>query len=196
MANNDWRDALVLCGIPQNRVGQFNAALGVDDLEDYMELPLVDLKGDFETVTNNPAYAQVVSIRSIKKCIALRAWGEYMLLRNQDFEAADFDQQTLDRFLQYVVWLNKIDKEMEPYREAAMTPTTTKLVVKAPSLQRLGQSDDNETSQRLQKRRPVGGCKSDDNETTRQLRSTAATAKTTTATCRGNLDSDKTPLRL
>jgi hypothetical protein len=46
-----------------------------------------------------------------------------MLLRNQDFEAADFDQQTLDRFLQYVVWLNKIDKEMESYREAAVTPT-------------------------------------------------------------------------
>jgi hypothetical protein len=46
-----------------------------------------------------------------------------MLLRNQQFEAADFDQQTLDRFLQYVVWLNKIDKEMESYREAAVTPT-------------------------------------------------------------------------
>jgi hypothetical protein len=46
-----------------------------------------------------------------------------MLLHNQDFEAADFDQQTLDRFLQYVVWLNKIDKEMESYREAATTPT-------------------------------------------------------------------------
>jgi hypothetical protein len=85
--------------------------------------PLADLKGDFETVAKNPAYAQVVSIRSIKKCIALRAWGEYMLLHNQDFEAADFDQQTLDRFLQYVVWLNKIDKEMESYREAATTPT-------------------------------------------------------------------------
>jgi hypothetical protein len=123
MANNDWRDALVLCGIPQNRVGQSNAALGVDDLDDYMELPLVDLKGDFETVAKNPAYAQVVSICSIKKCIALRAWGEYMLLRNQDFEAADFDQQTLDRFLQYVVWLNKIDKEIKSYREAAVTPT-------------------------------------------------------------------------
>jgi hypothetical protein len=103
MANNDWREDVVLCGVPQNRVGQFNAALGVDDLDDYMELPLADLKGDFETVAKNPAYANVVSIRSIKKCIALRAWGEYMLLRNQDFEAADFDQQTLDRFLQYVV---------------------------------------------------------------------------------------------
>jgi hypothetical protein len=76
MANNDWRDVVVLCGIPQNRVGQFNAALGVDDLDDYMELPFVDLKSDFETVAKNPAYAQVVSIRSIKKCIALRAWGE------------------------------------------------------------------------------------------------------------------------
>jgi hypothetical protein len=123
MANNDWRDALVLCGIPQNRVGQFNAALGEDDLEEYMELPLVDHKGDFEMVAKNPAYAQVVSIHSIKKCIALRAWGEYMLLRNQQFETADFDQQTLDRFLQYVVWLNKIDKEMESYREATVTPT-------------------------------------------------------------------------
>jgi hypothetical protein len=123
MANNDWRDAVVLCGISQNRVGQFNAALGVDDLDDFMELPLADLKSDFETVAKNPAYANVVSIRSIKKCIALRAWGEYMLLRNQDFEAADFDQQTLDRFLQYVVWLNKVDKEMESYREAAPTPT-------------------------------------------------------------------------
>jgi hypothetical protein len=106
----------VLCGVPQNRVGQFNAALGVDNLDDYMELPLADLKGDFETVAKNPTYANVVSIRSIKKCIALRAWGEYMLLRNQDFEAADFDQQ-------YVVWLSKIDKEMESYREAAVTPT-------------------------------------------------------------------------
>jgi hypothetical protein len=47
MGNNDWRDALVLCGIPQNRVGQFNAALGVTDLDDYMELPLSDLKSDF-----------------------------------------------------------------------------------------------------------------------------------------------------
>jgi hypothetical protein len=46
-----------------------------------------------------------------------------MLLRNQQFDAADFDQQTLDRFLQYVVWLGKIDKMMESYREAAMTPT-------------------------------------------------------------------------
>jgi hypothetical protein len=75
MANNDWRDVVVLCGVPQNRVGQFNAALGVDDLDDYMELPLADLKDDYETVAKNPAYANVVSIRSIKKCIALRAWG-------------------------------------------------------------------------------------------------------------------------
>jgi hypothetical protein len=124
MANNDWRDALVLCGIPQNRVGQFNAALGIDDLDDYMELPLADLKGDFETVGKNPAfYAQVVLIRSIKKCIALHAWGEYMLLRDQQFEAADFDQQTRDRFLQYVAWLGKINKEMEQHREAVATPT-------------------------------------------------------------------------
>jgi hypothetical protein len=123
MANKDWRDALVLCGIPQNRVGQFNAALGVDDLDDYMELPLADLKGAFETVGKNPAYAQVVAIRSIKKCITLRAWGEYMLLRDQQFEGADFDQQTLDRFLQYLVWLGKIDKEMEQHRNAMATPT-------------------------------------------------------------------------
>jgi hypothetical protein len=113
----------VLCGIPQNRVGQFNAVLGVTDLDDYMELPLSDLKSDFETVSKNPAYAQAVSIRSAKKCIALRAWGEYMLLRNQQFDAADFDQQTHDRFLQYVVWLGKIDKEMELYRKATMTTT-------------------------------------------------------------------------
>jgi hypothetical protein len=77
MANNDWRDVLVLCGIAQNRVPQFNAALGVADLDDYMELPLADLKGDFEMVAKNPAFANVVSIRSIKKLIALRAWGEY-----------------------------------------------------------------------------------------------------------------------
>jgi hypothetical protein len=31
--------------------------------------------------------------------------------------------RTLDQFLQYVVWLGKIDKEMESYRKAAMTPT-------------------------------------------------------------------------
>jgi hypothetical protein len=122
MATNNWRDALVLCGIPQNRVGQFNAALGVTDLDHYMELPISDLKSDFETVSKNPAYAQVVSIRSVKKCIALRAWGEYMPLRNQQFNAADFDQQTLDRFLQYVVWLSMIDKEMEQYHDAAVVP--------------------------------------------------------------------------
>jgi uncharacterized protein YcfJ len=70
MANIDWRDALVLCGIPQNRVGQFNTALGLADLDDCIELPLSNLKSDFEMVSKNPAYAQIVSIRSVKKCIA------------------------------------------------------------------------------------------------------------------------------
>jgi hypothetical protein len=37
--------------------------------------------------------------------------------------AADFDQQALDRFLQIVVWLGKIDKEMEQDRVSSLVPT-------------------------------------------------------------------------
>jgi hypothetical protein len=65
----------------------FNAALGTNGIEAYLELPLEN---------KNPVYTQVINICSAKKCIALRAWGEYMLLRDQQFGAADFDQQTLD----------------------------------------------------------------------------------------------------
>jgi hypothetical protein len=91
-----------------------NAALGTNGIEAYLKLPLEN---------KNPVYTQVINICSAKKCIALCAWGEYMLLRDQQFRAADFDQQTLDRFLQIVVWLGKVDKKMEQHRSDAIVPT-------------------------------------------------------------------------
>jgi hypothetical protein len=98
-ANNAWRDLLVRCGIAQACVPAFNAALGANALDALSSLPLDKLKRDLETVGKNQANVNLIST------------------------AADFDQQALDRFLQIVVWLGKIDKEMEQDRVSSLVPT-------------------------------------------------------------------------
>jgi hypothetical protein len=48
---------------------------------------------------------------------------QYKLLHNEQMAAADFDQQVLDWFLQIIVWLGKVDKEMEQDHVNSLTPT-------------------------------------------------------------------------
>jgi hypothetical protein len=109
--------------IPQASVPTFNAALGANDINTLSLLPLDELKRDLETINKNQANVNLISTVASKRLMALRTWVEYKLLRNKQMAVADFDLQVLDHFLQIVVWLGKIDKEMEQDRVTLLVPT-------------------------------------------------------------------------
>jgi hypothetical protein len=84
---------------------------------------LDELKRDRETIGKNQANINLISTVASKRLVVLCTWVEYKLLHNEQMAAADFDQQALDRFLQIIVWLGKVDKEMEQDRVGSLIPT-------------------------------------------------------------------------
>jgi hypothetical protein len=65
----------------------------------------------------------VQSVRQRECILLLHLVVQYKLLHNEQMAAADFDQQVLDWFLQIIVWLGKVDKEMEQDHVNSLTPT-------------------------------------------------------------------------
>jgi hypothetical protein len=84
---------------------------------------LDELKRDLETISKNQANAILISTVVWKRLMALCTWVEYKLRRNEQMAAAEFHQQALDRFLQIIVWLGKVDKEMEQDCVDSLIPT-------------------------------------------------------------------------
>jgi GTP cyclohydrolase III len=74
MTNVPFGEMLDRCGLVQANFPVFNVAIGVYSYQQWIEVPLKDLKDDIEAVMQNPVKVKLIQSTAGKHVYALRTW--------------------------------------------------------------------------------------------------------------------------